>query len=86
MELALLIQGTNGEKIIKAINEAVAIKHAQESYKQDLKDITDLMKEDYGIKAAEFNAAVKVVYENDLAEREATLEGLKAVVDAVSNA
>lgn len=72
-------------KVVQALEQAVQIRWGIEQGKADIKEIADFLKEENGIKPAEFKKVVETIFKNDLAEKERTLDGLKAVVDLLSS-
>lgn len=51
--------------IKQAVEQAISIKHSQEQCKDDLKEITEGMKDKYDIKPSEFNQFVQAAFDTE---------------------
>ena len=69
--------------VLSSINEAVEIALEIESKKQEIKNIATVLKEDYEIPTAEFNAVVSTLVKQNLDEQLEKVKLLERVVGIV---
>lgn len=66
------------EKLNNYVKQAVQLKHEQDTLKEDLTNISDMVKDEIGMAKKEFNGIVKAAY--DKAKIEETIEELQTSV------
>lgn len=81
MNIQTALQNTNTkDRVKKAIDEAVRLKWEQERVATEITEIALLLKEELGIKPADFNALVTTIFKDDLLDKQAKVNALEEAI------
>lgn len=80
MDLVQLLQGGNRDKIKNAIDEAVKISLSIENRKEEIKDISTLLKDEYQVAPKDFNLVVSTLVKDNLDSQVDKIESLQEVI------
>ena len=82
MEILEQLKGPNGKKISCLIERAVQLLHEQATLSEDLKSLSDVAKDELGVKTTEFNKVAKAAFDTEvLAQKQEELEQVAQAVD-----
>lgn len=73
------------ERLKKAVNEAVEVRYKIDGYKDVLKEIREVVKEELGVKPRDFNKVVKILKEDKANQFDDEHRVLLDLVETVTN-
>ena len=70
-------------RLSEVINEGVQLKHEIDTLKGGLSDTVKAIAEEVGVKPAQLNKAINIVYKNSLAEEQDKFDEIVDIIQAV---